>query len=53
MHARVRVTHHRGSFMGSVAGWDADGSRVAVLNDKSGKVGKWWSAHVELVGVAS
>ncbi|MDP9917019.1 hypothetical protein J2W24_002670 [Variovorax boronicumulans] len=51
--ARVRVMHYRGSFMGSVAGWDADGSRVAVLNDKSGKVGRWWSAHVELAGVAS
>lgn len=53
MHARVRVAHYRGSFMGQVTGWDADGSRVLVLNDRSAKVGKWWAAHVELAEAAS
>lgn len=51
--ARVRVTHYRGSFMGQVTGWDADGARVSVLNDRSAKVGKWWAAHVELAEAAS
>lgn len=46
--ARVRVVHSRGRFYGHVVGWDHGGSRVTVENDHSGKVAKWWAAHVEL-----
>lgn len=46
--AHVRVIHHRGHFTGSVVGWDYDGSRVWVKNDRTEKTGKWWAAHVEL-----
>ncbi len=49
MGARVRVVHYRGSFIGTVDGWDRHGSRVAVRNDASGKTQKWWAAHVELI----
>lgn len=48
--ARVRVVHHRGEFMGVVSGYDTYGSRVRVMNCRSGKTAKWWAAHVELVG---
>jgi len=43
----VEVVHHRGRFFGIVTGWDAEGSRVAVRNERSHKVCKWWSAHVQ------
>lgn len=43
----VEVVHHRGRFTGTVVGWDDEGSRVVVKNDRSGRVAKWWSAHVQ------
>lgn len=46
--ARVRVAHHRGGFLGEVTGWDVYGVRVVVRNLSSGKIAKWWAAHVEL-----
>lgn len=45
----VRVIHHRGEFTGKVIGWDHQGSRVKVLNDRSEKAQKWWAVHVELI----
>lgn len=45
---RVRVVHYRGQFFGRVTGWDCNGCRVLVRNCVSGKVGKWWAAHVEV-----
>lgn len=44
---RVEVVHHRGRFFGTVTGWDPEGSRVAVRNEITRKVCKWWSAHVQ------
>jgi len=49
MGARVRVVHQRGSFTGTVDGWDRHGSRVEVRNHASGKTQKWWAAQVELI----
>ena len=46
--APVTVIHWRGAFSGTVCGWDTEGIRVFVKNDRSGKVSKWWAAHVEL-----
>lgn len=46
---RVQVVHGRGQFYGTVSGWDAQGSRVMVLNERTGKCCKWWAAHVQLV----
>lgn len=46
--AIVRVVHHRGSFFARVVGWDYFGARVKVENERSGKISKWWAAHVEL-----
>ncbi len=46
--APVTVVHYRGQFSGRVAGWDRFGCRVVVRNDASGKVAKWWAAHVQL-----
>jgi hypothetical protein len=43
----VEVVHHRGRFFGIVTGWDAEGSRIAVRNERSQKVNTWWSAHVQ------
>ena len=45
---RVTVIHHRGHFSGHVVGWDYDGCRVAVKNERTLKVSKWWAAHVQL-----
>jgi hypothetical protein len=45
---RVTVIHYRGHFCGYVVGWDTDGCRVVVKNERSLKVGKWWAAHVQL-----
>ena len=44
----VTVIHHRGMFWGRVVGWDHDGCRVAVKNEVTCKVSKWWAAHVQL-----
>ena len=44
----VSVIHHRGHFTATVAGWDSCGCRVVVKNDATGKVSKWWAAHVQL-----
>ena len=46
--SRVYVIHHRGCFEGTVAGWDTYGCRVHVKNSITGKVSKWWAAHVQL-----
>lgn len=46
--AEVYVIHHRGCFAGTVEGWDTFGTRVIVKNDRTGKVSKWWAAHVQL-----
>lgn len=48
MDAPVTVVHYRGHFHGRVAGWDTSGCRVLVRNDDSGKMAKWWAAHVQL-----
>lgn len=45
---RVAVIHHRGHFYGYVVGWDHYGCRVAVKNEATLKVSKWWAAHVQL-----
>lgn len=45
--SHVRVVHHRGEYTGTVAGVDKFGVRVMVRNDRTGKVQKWWAAHVE------
>lgn len=45
---RVAVIHHRGTFYGHVVGWDSYGCRVAVQNESTRKMSKWWSAHVQL-----
>lgn len=47
----VRVVHSRGQFRGKVIGWDVYGVRVIVRNDRTGKVNKWWAAHVERLPV--
>ncbi len=47
--AHVIVVHSRGSFTGTVSGWDHYGSRVKVTNDTTGKTNKWWAAHVGIV----
>ena len=44
----VTVIHHRGMFWGRIVGWDYYGCRVAVQNEVTGKVSKWWAAHVQL-----
>lgn len=44
----VQVIHYRGQFEGEVVGHDNHGARVLVRNAVSGKVSKWWAAHVEL-----
>lgn len=44
----VTVIHSRGIFFGRVVGWDYHGCRVTVKNEVTGKVSKWWSAHVQL-----
>lgn len=48
MGARVQVFHYKGSFFGRVVGWDTHGIRVAVHNDRSRKMAKWWAAQVQL-----
>lgn len=45
---RVAVIHGRGHFYGHVVGWDYWGCRVAVKNERTLKVSKWWAAHVQL-----
>lgn len=45
---RVAVIHYRGHFYGHVVGWDCRGCRVAVKNEATLKVSKWWAAHVQL-----
>ena len=49
----VIVVHSRGSFTGTVAGWDYYGARVEVTNDITGKTSKWWAAHVGIVSIPS
>ena len=48
MGSGVKVIHYRGQFEGKVAGHDNVGARVLVRNALTGKVSKWWAAHVEL-----
>lgn len=48
----VIVVHSRGSFTGTVDGWDHYGARVKVKNDITGKSSKWWAAHVGIVSPA-
>lgn len=45
---RVQVFHYRGSFFGTVAGWNKHGCRVVVRNERSQKVSGWWAAQVQL-----
>lgn len=46
---KVQVIHWRGQFEGAVVGHDNVGSRVCVRNTVTGKVSKWWAAHVQLI----
>jgi Na+-translocating ferredoxin:NAD+ oxidoreductase RnfC subunit len=47
MGSSVQVIHYRGQFEGEVVGHDNVGARVLVRNAVTGKVSKWWAAHVE------
>lgn len=45
---KVRVCHARGKFTGTVTGHDhADGGRVWIENDETGKISKQWYRYVE------
>lgn len=46
--ADVTVIHHRGQYHGVVVGHDYSGARVAVKNNRTKKVTKWWAANVQL-----
>lgn len=49
MGVRVAVIHYRGHFNGHVVGWDHEGCRVLVKNERTLKTSKWWAAHVQII----